>query len=119
MFSYHKIPLESYANKKFIVLFKEGFLVGWSIAMVSVVVVMFRNTLRFLMKKATTKKNKKIKKAVIGAGGARWCFTDERSRNMMVTSLRSCLFLIYVSFVQYMIAKDYFQKEKTTNIFVS
>nr|POE98447.1 putative inactive leucine-rich repeat receptor-like protein kinase [Quercus suber] len=103
VFSCHKIPSESYANnlglcgaplepclpstKKFIVLFKEGFVVGWSIAMVSVAVVMFRNTLRFLMKKATTKKNKKIKKAVIGAGGARWCFTDERSRNMMMSQM--------------------------------
>ena len=67
--------------KKFIVLCKEGFLVGWIVAMVTVVVVMFRNTLILLVKKAITKKNKKLMKA-----GTRWCSTDERSKNMMVIS---------------------------------
>ena len=97
VFSGHTIPAESYANnlglcgaplepckpspKKFIVLCKEGFLVGWIVAMVTVVVVMFRNTPILLVKKAITKKNKKLMKA-----GTRWCSTDERSKNMMVIS---------------------------------
>ena len=90
-------PAESYANnlglcgaplepckpspKKFIVLCKEGFVVGWIVAMVTVVVFMFRNTPILLVKKAITKKNKKLMKA-----GTRWCSTDERSKNMMVIS---------------------------------
>ena len=97
VFSGHTIPAESYANnlglcgapmepckpspKKFIVLCKEGFLVGWIVAMVTVVVLMFRNTPILLVKKAITKKNKKLMKA-----GTRWCSTDERSKNMMVIS---------------------------------
>ena len=67
--------------KKFIVLRKEGFLVGWIVAMVTVVVVMFRNTPILLVKKAITKKNEKLMKS-----GTRWCSTDERSKNMMVIS---------------------------------
>ena len=72
-------PAESYANnlglcgaplepckpspKKFIVPCKEGFVVGWIVAMVTVVVVMFRNTPILLVKKAISKKNKKLMKA--------------------------------------------------------
>ena len=76
-------PLESCkpSPKKFIVLYKEGFLVGWVVAMVTVVVVMFCNIPILLVKKAMTKKNKKLMKA-----GTRWCSTDERSKNMMVIS---------------------------------
>ncbi|KAL4631870.1 hypothetical protein ACB092_04G009100 [Castanea dentata] len=92
------IPAESYANnlglcgallepckpspKKFIVLCKEGFMVGWIVAMVTVVVVMFRNTPILLVKKAITKKNKKLMKV-----GTRWFSTDERSKNMMMSQM--------------------------------
>ena len=62
----------------------KGFVVGWIVAMVLAVVVMSRNMLRLLVKKETTKKKKKIMKVEIG--GTRWCFTDERSKSMMVIS---------------------------------
>ncbi|KAK7838602.1 putativeinactive leucine-rich repeat receptor-like protein kinase [Quercus suber] len=117
VFSGHTIPAESYANnlglcgaplepckpspKKFIVLCKEGFLVGWIVAMVTVVVVMFRNTPILLVKKAITKKNKKLMKA-----GTRWCSTDERSKNMMMSQMERMV--TRMSFIEISEATGYF-----------
>ena len=71
----------SWSRYCFIVLCKEGFVVGWIDAMFMVVVVMFRNTPILPVKKAITKKNKKLMKA-----GTRWSSTDEINMNMMVIS---------------------------------
>ncbi|KAM3702194.1 hypothetical protein ACJW31_04G007200 [Castanea mollissima] len=110
-------PAESYANnlglcgaplepckpspKKFIVLFKEGFLVGWIVAIVTVGVVMYRNTAILLVKKAITKKKKKLMKA-----GTRWCSTDERSKNMMMSQMERMV--TRMSFTEISEATSYF-----------
>ncbi|KAM3750026.1 hypothetical protein ACB098_04G006500 [Castanea mollissima] len=117
VFSGRTIPAESYANnlglcgaplepckpshKKFIVLCKEGFLVGWIVAMVTVVVVMVRNMPILLVKKAITKKNKKLMKA-----GTRWCSTDERSKNMMMSQMERMV--TRMSFTEISEATSYF-----------
>ena len=109
VFSNPIIHAESYANnrglcgaplepcipspKKFSVLFKEGFVVGWVVAMVSVVVVMFlkRPLVKMVMKEAI--------------GGTRGSFTyDERSKNTMVTFL----FLFSNFCIENIILKYYF-----------
>ncbi|KAL4631873.1 hypothetical protein ACB092_04G009400 [Castanea dentata] len=125
VFSGRTIPAESYANnlglcgaplepckpspKKFIVLCKEGFLVGWIVAMVTVVVVMFRNTPMLLVKKAITKKNKKLMKA-----GTRWCSTDERSKNMMMSQMERMV--TRMSFTEISEATGYFNTNNVIGI---
>ena len=111
MFFNLTIPAESCANnlepcpKKFIVLFKEGFLIGWVSEMVLLVVVMF---LRLLVKKATTKMMKKIMKEAIG--GNRGSFTNGKKQEHDDGNLFE-LFCLYfqVSVIGNMISKDYFK----------
>ena len=82
-----------FISHQFSVLFKEGFVVGWVVAMVSVVVVMFlkRPLVKMVMKEAI--------------GGTRGSFTyDERSKNTMVTFL----FLFSNFCIENIILKYYF-----------
>ncbi|GMY32965.1 probably inactive leucine-rich repeat receptor-like protein kinase At5g48380 [Fagus crenata] len=94
VFSNLSFPAECYANnrglcgaplepcmpssEKFSVLFTEGFVVGWVVEMVSVIVFMFVKWL--LVKKATTKKNEKIMKEIKE-------FTNERTKNRMISQM--------------------------------
>jgi uncharacterized membrane protein YciS (DUF1049 family) len=93
------------SSEKFSVLFTEGFVVGWVVVMVSVIVFMFVKWL--LVKKATTKKNEKIMKEIKE-------FTNERTKNRMV---RACLFLFSSFCYGKQDFKILFLEDKTMTIF--